>query len=180
MQTTLQGVSRVTAHAAPGTFARSVAWGTVGGLAGTLAMDLVLMAALFAAGLPALASFSIVGDTVARFLSILGIDTAGGAPLGVATLHVVGPLFGTVFGAAMTQVRALRVDTRKKCIVFAILYVEIVSQPILATTPILLKMTTPVTLLWYGSSFVLHMIMGAVLGLVMSYGLRLGTAANRR
>jgi hypothetical protein len=180
MEKALQGVSNRTTNAAPVTFAKSVAWGTIGGLAGTLAMDLALMAALSAAGLPALTSFSIVGDTVARLLSILGVDTAGGVLLGVATLHVVGPLMGAVFGAVMAQAEALHVDTRKKCIVFAILYVEIASQPILATTPLLLTMTTAQILLWYGGSLVMHLIMGAVLGLVMSHGLRLGTETNHR
>ena len=137
------------------------------------------MAALSAVGLPALACFSIVGDTVAQFFSLMGVVVAGGAPLGVVTHYLVGPLFGAVFGAAVVRVDALRVDSRKKCIVLAILYVEILSQPILATTPILLKMSAPETVQWFGLASVMHAMLGAVLGLVMSYGLRLGTEANR-
>lgn len=151
--------------------------GTIGGLVGTMVMDLVLMGALSAVGLPALTCFSIVGNTVARFLSILGIEMAGGVPLGVATHYLIGPLIGAIFGVAVTQVNALRVDTWKKGIILAVVYVEILSQPILATTPILLKMTTPETLQWFGGSFVMHLIWGVVLGLVVSYGLRLGIGA---
>lgn len=159
------------------TRARGMVVGSFGGLVGTMVMDLVLMGALSAVGLPALTCFSIVGNTVARFLSILGIEMAGGVPLGVATHYLIGPLIGAIFGVTVTQIDALRVDSVKKGVVLAVLYVEILSQPILATTPILLKMTTPETLQWFGGSFVMHLMWGIVLGLVMSYGMRLGIGA---
>ncbi len=43
----------------------------------------------------------------------------------------------------------------------------------LALTPILLKMTVPATLQWYGGSFVMHLMAGMVLGAVVGRGLRL-------
>lgn len=138
------------------------------------------MGALSAVGLPALTCFSIVGNTVARFFSILGIEITGGAPLGAATHYLIGPLIGAIFGAAVAQIKALRGGTQKKDIVFAVLYVEILSQPILAMTPILLKMTAPETLQWFGGSFVMHLMWGIVLGVVVSYGLRLAAPANHR
>ena len=110
-------------------------WGLIGGLAGTMVMDLVLMGALSAVGLPALTCFSIVGNTVARFFSMLGIEMAGGIPTGVATHYLIGPLVGVIFGAVVARVDALRVNTLKKSIILAILYVEILSQPILGDDP---------------------------------------------
>jgi hypothetical protein len=83
-----------------------------------------------------------------------------------------------IFGAAVAQVTALRADTLKKGVVLAILYVEILSQPILATTPILLKMTAHETLQWFSVSFVMHFMLAVVLGVIVSYGLRLATAAK--
>jgi len=79
---------------------------------------------------------------------------------------------GAILGAAVAEVDALRVDTLKKSLVLAVLYVEILGQPILATTPILLKMTATETLQWFGVSFVMHLVYGVVLGLVVSCGLR--------
>ena len=67
-------------------------------------------------------------------------------------------------GSVVARVKALRVNTLKKSILLAILYVEILSQPILATTPILLKMTVPATLQWYGGSFVMHLIVAGSSG----------------
>ena len=160
--------------------ARGMAWGLVGGLAGTLVMDAILMAGLSAAGLSALICFSIVGNTVAQFFSILGIEVVGGVQLGIETHYVIGPLIGAVFGVLVTQVKALRVDTLKKSILFAVLYVEILAQPILATTPILLKMTAAETLQWFGFSFIMHFLMAVVLGAVVSYGLRLAVTAEHK
>ena len=178
MELTLQGNSHVRWRINQVTLAKGLVWGSIGCLAGTMVMDLVLMGALSAVGLPALTCFSIVGNTAARFFSILSIEITGGAPLGAATHYLIGPLIGAIFGAAVAQVKGLREGTQKKDIVFAVLYVEILSQPILASTPILLKMTAPETLQWFGISFWMHFLLAVVLGAIVSYGLRSAAATN--
>jgi hypothetical protein len=180
MEKAFQGVSQVKGQDSDTGLARGAGWGLIGGLAGTMVMDLVLTGALAAFGLPALTCFSIVGDTVARFFSTLGMEMAGGVPMGIAAHYLIGPVFGVLFGLLINQVHALRVDTLKKCVFLAVLYVEILSQPILATTPILLKMTGPTTLQWYGGSFVMHFMLAVVLGIVVGYGLRLTNPVSRR
>jgi hypothetical protein len=180
MERTLQGNRRMTGRIAPISFSRGLGWGLVGGMAGTMIMDLVLMGALSAVGLPALTCFSIVGNTVARFVSIQNTEIADAIQLGVITHYLVGPLFGAIFGLLVARVEALRVNTLKKSIILAIIYVEILSQPMLATTPILLKMTVPVTLQWYGGSFIMHLLMAVVLGSVVGYGLRSASLATQR
>ncbi len=171
MEKTLEGTSHVTGRATSNSFSMGLGWGVIGGLAGTLVMDLVLMGAFSALGLPALTCFSIVGNTVSRFFSIQGVDMARSIQLGILTHYLVGPLIGAIFGALAARIEVLRVSNFKKTILLAIIYVEILSQPMLATTPILLKMTVPATLQWYGGSFVVHMIVGVVLGAVVSLGL---------
>ncbi len=155
-------------------------WGLIGGLAGTMVMDIVLMVALPVAGLPALTCFSIVGETVASFFSMQGVEMKDGVLLGVFTHYLIGPAAGAIFGAAVTQVKVLRPDTLRKSIILAVLYVQILSQPILATTPILLKMTATTTLLWYGGSSVMHTVLGFVLGVIISYGLHSAAALKHR
>jgi len=160
--------------------ARGMGWGLLGGLAGTLIMDLALVGGLSAAGLPALTCFSIIGNTVARFFSILGMEMTGGPALGAAVYHLIGPAMGVIFGAIVAQADTLRVDTLRKSVLLAVLYVEILSQPILATTPTLFKMTVSEILQWYGGSFVMHAILGAVLGVIVSYGLRSAPLATQK
>ena len=180
MERTLQGNRRMTDQIAPISFSKGLGWGLIGGLAGTMIMDLVLMGTLSAVGLPALTCFSIVGNTVVRFFSIQSTEIAYAIQLGVITHYLVGPLFGAIFGMLVARVEALRVNTLTKSILLAIIYIEILSQPMLATTPILLKMTIPATLQWYGGSFIMHLLMAVVLGSVVGYGLRLAPTVNHR
>jgi hypothetical protein len=172
MGKTLVGTSPVTTHIASHSLLRGIGWGAMGGLAGTLVMDILLMGALRLFGQPASLCFQIVGDTVSSFLALFGLQVAGGIPIGVLTHYVVGPLFGLLFGAAVTMFPALREGTLMKTTIAAIIYVEILSLPILAMTPLLLKMKAPDTLIWFGGSFVMHLIFGVVLGVFVGYGLR--------
>jgi hypothetical protein len=180
MEKTLEGTSHITGHTTSDNLLKGLGWGFLGGLTGTLVMDLLLMGALLAFGQPATLCFSIVGDTVSRFFVVLGAQVAGGAPTGAVTHYVVGPLFGILFGAAVTKLHVLREGSLKKITIAAFLYVEILSQPILVTTPILLEMNTPATLQWYVGSFVMHLIMSIVLGVIVGSGLQMHTAATQR
>lgn len=180
MERALQDNQWMTGRIAPSNFSKGLGWGLIGGLVGTMIMDLVLMGALSAFGLPAFTCFSIVGNTVARFFSTQSAETAHAIQLGVITHYLVGPLFGAIFGLLVARVEALRVNTLKRIIILAIIYIEILSQPMLATTPILLKMTVSSTLQWYGGSLIMHLLMAVVLGSVVGYGLRPVSLATPR
>ena len=180
MNRTVQGHWFMEGHAKRALLSKGIAWGFLGGLAGTLVMDILLMGALLILRQPALMCFSIVGDTVSRFLAMFGTQIAGGVPTGVVAHYVIGPLFGMLFGVVVTKFPALREGTLKKVTIAAFLYVEILSQPILATTPILLKMGTPATLQWFGGSFVMHLILSIVLGVIVGYGLLPSPLATQR
>ncbi len=157
---------------------RGMGWGFIGGLTGTIVMDGLLMVAFLALKLPALSCFSIVGDTVSQLFSKLGLQVADGIPTGIAAHYLIGPLFGVLFGVIMAKFPALRLITLKRTLLVAIIYVEIFSQPILVTTPILLRMTTFEILQWYCGSFVMHLTMAVVLGAIMWYGKSHNPRAN--
>ena len=154
-------------------FLKGLLWGSIGGFSGTIVMDLALMGSFSVFRLPALTCFLVIGNTFASFFSIQGMAMARAIQIGVVTHYVIGPLIGALFGMSVVRIKCLCVRTIKKCILLAILYVELISQPLLATSPLLLKMTVPVTLLWYGGSFLMHMLAGGVLGAVVTRGLRL-------
>jgi hypothetical protein len=180
MANKLDGASLVAARITSDSFLRGLGWGFLGGLAGTLVMDILLMGALWVLRQPTVLCFSIVGDTASRFLAMFGMLITGGVPTGVVAHYVIGPLFGILFGAAVAMIPALRTGTLKKITIAAFLYVEILSQPILATAPILLEMKAPVVWQWYGGSFVMHLILSIVLGVIVGYGLRLAPLAAQR
>ncbi len=178
METMFQGNLQAKRQSSLTTLAKGAGWGLIGGLAGTLLMDLLLIGGLFLAGLPVLTCFEIVGDTMARFFSLLGAEMEGSVAIGVATHYVIGPIIGIFFGAIVVLADRLRVDTRKKCMLVSILYVEILSQPLLAVAVVFLEMKWPVIAAWYGGAFVMHFILGVILALMVSHGLQLPSVAN--
>jgi hypothetical protein len=148
--------------------------GCIGGLVGTIVMDLFGAGLFVVMGGPASLSFTIIGDAAAAFFVMLGMTVAGGTPLG-ALLHY---LIGLAFGAAVTRIAVLRADSLQKAIGLGVLYVEVMSLPLLAAAAWVLQMTAAETAQWFGISFVMHLVYGLVLGLVMYYGLRAVAAAR--
>jgi hypothetical protein len=70
MENKLESASHVAARITSDSFLRGLRWGFLGGLAGTLVMDILLMGALLVLRQPAVLCYSIVGDTVSRFLAM--------------------------------------------------------------------------------------------------------------
>jgi len=157
---------------------RGIFVGSIGGLVGTIVMDLFGAGLFLVMGGPASLSFAIIGDAAAGFLALLGIALAGGAPLGALLHYLIGLALGGLFGAAVPRMAALRVDSLKKAVGMGVLYVEIMSLPMLAAAALILRMTAAETAQWFGISFVMHLIYGLGLGLVACYGLRAAPAAG--
>ena len=151
---------------------RAIAWGLIGGFVATVGMDIVLIVMSLLVGMPPVASLSTVGDTAAGFFSLLRIQMSGGVLLGAQVHYLLGLVLGAIFSVAVTQIEALRLTTIKKGVLLGILYIEVVSQFILAITPLVLPLTASETLQWFGVSAFMHLIWGAILGAVVSYGLR--------
>lgn len=150
---------------------RGMALGAVGGLAATIVIDVVTVAVMPLMGLPATSGFSIIGDTAAGFLAIIGLKVSGGVLLGTILHYLIGLVLGVLFGAAAAGISAFRLSSMRRGVILGILYTEVISLPILVTPPLILKWGTSDTVQWFGFSFVMHAIWGAVLGAVVAYGL---------
>ena len=150
------------------TFTNAIVWGLIGGFLGTIIMDLIMAALFLVVGMPVDLIYSFIGDVAQSFFLRIGIDVAGGVPLGAFMHFFLGLALGGLLGALVTQVRALRLESLKKGVLVGILYIEIASQPILVTAPLLTKMTASDVLRWYGLSTVMHLIYGMILGGVLS------------
>ncbi len=152
-----------------GTLKKAMVWGLIGGLVGTIIMDLVIVGFFYIVGMPIGLIYSFIGVVTGNFFSRIGINISGGVLLGALVHFFLGLGLGGLFGMIVSKVSALRVDTLKKGVLLGILYIEIASQPILVTAPLLVKMTAPEVLQWYGLSTAMHLIYGMILGGVMSY-----------
>lgn len=160
------------ARSVDNTPARAIIVGCVGGLVGTIVMDLFGGMLFLVMGGPASLAFSVIGDAAAACFATLGLTLAGGTPLGALLHYLIGLAFGALFGAGVSRIAVLRLDTRKKAVGLGVLYVELLSQPLLAAAAWVLQMTAGETAQWFGISFVMHLVYGFILGLVAYYGLR--------
>lgn len=151
---------------------RGVTVGLIGGLLGTIVMDLFGAGLFLAMEGPASLSFTIIGDAAAGFFAILGITLAGGLPLGALLHYLIGLGFGGLFGGAIVQLSRLQMPSLWKGIGLSVLYIEIISQPLLAAAALILQMTAAEAVQWFGVSFVMHLVYGLVLGVVVIYGAR--------
>ena len=149
---------------------KAVVWGSIGGLAGTLVMDTIVIGLSSALGWPTGLMFSFIGGTAAGFFSMLGVNLAGGVPLGVVVQYLIGLALGIAFAAATSRVRAFRTASVKKAAWLAVLYIEVLSLPIAATAPLIRNMTTADTIRWLSLSLLMHPFYSAVLGVVTRYG----------
>jgi hypothetical protein len=122
-------------------------------------------------GWPANTSFSIIGDSAAAFFSKLGVALAGGAPLGTCLYYLIGLTLGALLGVAIASLEPLHLASLKKRVILTILYVEVMSLPLLAAGTLALKMSAADAVLWFGISSVMHLVYGLVLGMVTSYGM---------
>lgn len=161
------------------TLIRKLAVGSIGGLLGTFAMALFGAGLLLSMGLPASLNFSFIGDAAAGFFFMLGIEMAGGVPFGMVVYTLTGLTLGLLYVIAVSTIDVFRVDSMKKGVGLSIVYVEIVSQLLLAVAALILKLTTAEMVQWAGMALIMHFVYGSVLGAVVSYGLRATRVAKR-
>ncbi len=151
------------------TFTKGVIPGLIGGLVGTIIMDLVIAGFFIVVGMPVDLIYSFIGDVAGSFFLRIGLDVPESVQLGAFFHFFLGIVLGGLFGALVSQSKVFQVDSLKKGMLLGALYIEIASQPILITAPLLQRMTASDVLQWYGLSTVMHLIYGIVLGGLMSY-----------
>jgi hypothetical protein len=154
------------------TLIQGIIAGVVAGLAGTISMYLFGAGIFELLGWPANTSISIIGDSAAAFFSKLGIALAGGPPLGMWLFCLIGVLEGAIMGAAVVSLEPLRLASLKKRVGFSILFVEVMSLPLLVAGTFALNMGAADAALWFSISFVMHLVYGLVMGVVASFGVR--------
>ena len=161
------------------TLIRGMIRGMVGGLAGTISMHLFGAGIFALLGWPADTSFSIIGDSAAAFFSKLGVSLAGGTSLGMRCYYLIGLTLGALLGVAVASLEPLQLASLKKRVGLSVLYVEVMSLPLLAVGILALEMSAANAVLWFGISFVMHLVYDLMLGVVTSYGTGYVVRASR-
>jgi hypothetical protein len=135
---------------------RAIKFGLLGSLAGTLAMDLVMVVESL-----------IIGAPVDGFVALIGSVVGGGALVGVVLHLLMGSLLGFLFGTAVWQVRFLNIGSVRKGVWFGVL-AGLVTIP-LGCVPVAIVTGVPIIEM-VSFSFVPHLVWGAVLGVIAGAG----------
>jgi hypothetical protein len=143
------------------TLTRAIRFGVIGSLAGTLAMDLVMVV-----------ESVMIGEPATSYLALIGSVLGGGALLGVAMHLVMGSLLGLIFGVAVYKVGFLRIDTFWKGVWLGVL-AGLVTIP-LGCVPFAIITGVPIPFM-VGFSFIPHLVWGVVLGIVAGCEMRSST-----
>jgi len=138
-------------------FLKGIEFGLVGGLLGTILMDIVMVATFLMVGEP--------GDT---FFTMVGEKFGGGAVIGIALHNVVGLTGGFVFALSVLSIQGLRIGSRRKGLILGIA-AGAITIPV-GCIPLAIWLGEPI-LLVIAFSALPHMVWGTVLGLTMGYGL---------
>jgi len=138
------------------TSSRAIKFGLIGSLAGTLAMDVVMVVESL-----------IIGAPVDGFVALIGSIVGGGALVGVVLHLLMGSLLGLLFGIAVWQVRFLNIGSVRKGVWLGVL-AGLVTIP-LGCVPVAIVTGVPIIEM-VSFSFVPHLVWGAVLGVIAGAG----------
>jgi hypothetical protein len=139
---------------------KAIKFGLIGSLAGTIAMDLIMVVESL-----------IIGEPVDSFVALIGSVVGGGTLVGVAIHLLTGSLLGLLFGAVIYQVRFLNIESVRKGVWLGLL-AGLVTIP-LGCVPFAISIDMPIIEL-VSFSFVPHLVWGAVLGVIAGYAMRPG------
>jgi hypothetical protein len=138
-------------------FLRGVGFGIVGGIVGTVLMDVVMVLTFLIAGQPADAFFSMVGERLGY-----------GALVGIVVHNLVGLTGGFVFSLLVLNIKALRIDSRRKGLALGIAAGAFTIP--LGCIPLAIWLNQPM-LEVIAFSLLPHLVWGTVLGWTVGYGL---------
>jgi hypothetical protein len=138
-------------------FHRGVGFGILGGLVGTILMDIVMVLTFLIAGQPADTFFSMVGEKFGY-----------GTLVGIVVHNLVGITGGIVFSLLVLNIKALRIDSMRKGLLLGI-GAGAVTIP-LGCIPLAIWLDQPI-LVVIAFSLLPHLVWGTVVGWTVAYGL---------
>lgn len=150
-------------------FKRTVLFGMAAGIIATIVMDVFVALAMLAMGFPVAFMFAFIGKVASTFFSLSTLSASGMIILGFVIHYLFGMGYGALFCAVLARWPRFRPVALGTSIAVGIAYIEIFSQPFLATAPLVLKLAAADTLQWYALSTAMHAIYGAVLGVSEHY-----------
>jgi hypothetical protein len=148
---------------------KTAVYGVVIGVVANVVMDVFVALAMILMGSPVTLMFSFIGEVAATFFAKLNFAVPGGVPTGFLFHYFFGIAYAVLFCVAAAEIGWLKSATLGKNILLGIAYIEVFSQPFVASAPLILHLAASDTVQWYGMATVMHGVYGAVLGILQHY-----------
>ena len=134
-----------------------IAFGMVGGLAGTVLMDLVMVT-----------TFVLVGEPGDAFFAMVGEKLGDGVILGIVLHNAIGLSGGLVFALLVLGIAPINIDSRKKGLTYGIAAGALTIP--LGCIPMAIWLGAPI-LEVLAFSLLPHLVWGLTLGWTVAFGL---------
>jgi len=148
--------------------AKGAIYGIIAGTISTIVIDIVALIILAAMGVSLASFFALIGQCL---LTLIGLDAAADPVWQGITLHYsIGILTGLVIGLLTQRFHKLRFSSYRKGILLSIIIAEVEGNSLFYLMSVIMKIPQSEMMFTYGMCFLLHLIWGACLGLIISYG----------
>jgi hypothetical protein len=144
---------------------RAIKFGLIGSLAGTIAMDLIMVVESL-----------IIGQAAYGFVTLIGSAVGGGTLTGVVVHLLTGTSLGLFFGIGVAKVRFFTIESVRKGVWLGLL-TGLVTIPF-GCVPFAILVSVPIIEMVSFSS-IPHLAWGAVLGLIAGYTMPSGLRSAR-
>jgi hypothetical protein len=148
---------------------RTVIFGIATGVVANIVMDVFVALALILMGSPASFMFSFIGQVAATFFAKLNLAVPGGVLTGFLFHYFFGIAYAVLFCVAVARIRWLKTASVGQSILLGTVYIELFSQPFVASAPLILSLAASDTIQWYAMATVMHGVYGAVVGVLQHY-----------
>jgi uncharacterized membrane protein len=148
---------------------KTAVYGVVVGVVANIVMDVFVALALMLMGSPASLMFSFIGEVAATFFAKANLAVPGGLLTGLLFHYFFGIAYAVVFCIAAARLAWIKTGSLGKSTLLGIAYIELFSQPFVASAPLILRLAAQDTIQWYAMATVMHGVYGAVLGILQHH-----------
>jgi len=150
-----------------GNIFRGSVYGIIAGTISTIVIDLVALIILTGMGVSLSSFFALIGQCL---LTLIGATAADPIWQGLTLHYSIGILTGLIIGLLTQRFHKLQFSSYRKGILLSIIIAEVEGNSLFYLTSVIMKIPQSEMVTMYELCFILHLIWGACLGLIISYG----------
>ena len=146
---------------------RDSIYGIIAGAVSTIVIDIVALVTLSVMGFSLASFFALIGRC---FLNLIGTTAADPVWYGVTLHYSIGILTGLLVGLISQRFHKLQFSSYRKGILLSIIVAEVEGNSLFYLMALMMNVSQSEIVFMYGLCCFFHLIWGACLGLIISYG----------